>query len=208
MKAWEAIKKAIKPRNLIVIILLLVANSFAWFIYATEADTRMTAHVRAWKVIFEAGDNEVVDFVDIEVDTMYPGMDEFLYTITAYNRSDMKAKLDYKILTANFLGEEYITIEGKNEGKGDATNGTLTSDELVDMLENDFPFKISISLSAVEMVENTGEANYYIRVNWAFESGDDAADTYWGTKAAQYEEDYPDTPSINIELKITISQVL
>ena len=206
MKAWSSIKKAIKPKNLIILILLLVANSFAWFIYANEAETKMTAHVRAWRVIFEAGDNEITDYVDIEVDTMYPGMTDFIYTIEAYNRSEMSASLKYAILSANILGEEYITVEGRNDGLGAIEPTDKTSVELLDMLENDLAFSVIFELSSTTMNPETGSATYKITVKWPFESGDDEADTYWGTKAAKYEEENPGEPSITLDLKITIYQ--
>ena len=49
----------IKPSRLIFLIVLLAANSFAWFIYATRINTDVSVHVRAWNVIFESGDTEI-----------------------------------------------------------------------------------------------------------------------------------------------------
>ena len=205
---WEITKKVLTPRNIIVLIVLLVGNSFAWFIYATEVDNEMSARVRAWDVLFEAGDSPIVNYVDVDVDSMFPGMEDFIYTIKAYNRSEVEAKLSYVILNARILDEEYITKEGRGELGESPVLSDLTSAQLVTKLKTDYPFKINFSLTSTEMDADIGEAEYEITVKWLFESGNDAFDTLWGNKAAAFKKTHPEEPSIKMKIKITIMQKL
>lgn len=48
------ILKKIKLRNLIVLIILLAFNTYAWFIYTTRVSSELTAHVSSWDVEFIA----------------------------------------------------------------------------------------------------------------------------------------------------------
>ena len=206
MKKWAAIKKIIKPRNIIVLILLLAANTFAWFIYATKVDNSMTARVRGWNVLFESGDSPIVDNVAVDFAALYPGMEPSIYEIKAYNKSEVGAELSYTLLEADILGDHYVTVEGRGKNGETVQPGDLTSATFLAKLASDYPFKISITVTTVSMVAETGEAVYQIKVEWPYESGDDEADTLWGKKAAKYKEDYPTKSSITLVIEISITQ--
>ena len=45
------------------------------------------------------------------------------------------------------------------------------------------------------------------RSKWPFESGDDELDTNWGKLAYDYKKNYPDNPSIELKVKIYITQI-
>ena len=45
--------------RLLFVFFLIVGNTFAWFIFATRIDNTVDVHVKAWNVVFEAGDNIV-----------------------------------------------------------------------------------------------------------------------------------------------------
>ena len=204
----KTILNVFKTKHIVWLILLLAVNSFAWFVYATRADSQIGAHIKAWDILFEAGENEVTDYINVNVNAMYPGMEDFLYEIKASNRSEMPATISYTLLEANLLGEEIITVEGMNE-RGETLLGTeYTSAQLLQILEEDYPFSIKISLTNDELVMGVGEAFCQIEVVWPFESGDDAADTLWGKKSADYKKDNPDDPSIVLRVKIYITQTI
>src|SRR5574344_2016988 len=145
MTKWERIKKVLKPRHIIVLILLLVANSFAWFIYSTRVSNTMTAHVRAWDVLFESGDSPITDYITVTVDNMYPGMTAYHYELKAYNKSEVGATLTYTVLSANILGTTYTTVEGRAANNEAAVATDLTSDELVTKLKTGYPFAIAFA---------------------------------------------------------------
>ena len=206
----EDIKKKkislIKPSKLIFLIVLLASNTFAWFIYATKIDSNVSVHVRAWNVIFEAGDSQVTDTINLTVDSIYPGMDDYSYEIKAYNRSEVSASLSYQILSASILGEEYITKEGRAALGEEENEDDLTSQQLENKLLNDYPFSISIGISNVLIGIGNGEESYTLGVVWPYESNQDEIDTMWGINSYQYKESNPDSPSITLKVKVIITQ--
>jgi len=208
MNKWQALKKVVKPRTLIFLIILLTANSLAWFIYATEVDNEMSAHVRAWKVLFEAGDSPIVDFVEIDVENLYPGMEDEIHQITAYNSSDVSAYLTYTLLEASIMNDEFVSIEGRKNLGQPENPVDLASEDLLTKLYNDYPFKITISLTKSHLDAVYDEAVYTIKVEWPYESGDDALDTLWGKQAAAFKEANPDVATILLKIKISIVQAI
>ena len=54
MQKLIKIMKKIKIKNILILILLLLFNTYAWFIYTTKVSTDLTAHVSAWNVDFVA----------------------------------------------------------------------------------------------------------------------------------------------------------
>lgn len=205
IKLLKAILKHIKLKHYIILILLLSGNTFAWFIFSNQVNTSIDVHVRAWKVVFTDADKPISDYVNINVDELYPGT-TFQKVLDAYNESDVNAKITYKILSANILGDIYITKEGRNDNNETVLDTDLTSEELSQKLLNDYPFIISFEVSQESMEKEVGEANFTVNVNWEFESGDDERDTYWGNKAYEYKKTHPTDSCISIAVKIFVTQ--
>ena len=97
------IRKKIKLRTLIVLIMLLVFNTYAWFIYSTKVRGSLTAHIVSWDLEFVAGHEDTSTNVDFSVDRIYPGMEDYSKIVTANNRGEMPAKLTYKIIFSCML---------------------------------------------------------------------------------------------------------
>ena len=97
-KIVKIIKK-IKIKNIIILILLLIFNTYAWFVYATKVSSGLSVHVSSWNVEFSTGDNETTTNIVIEVERVYPGMDTFEKNITVKNKGEIKAELEYNILS-------------------------------------------------------------------------------------------------------------
>lgn len=204
-----SIKKTLKKvrlRHLIILTFLLMFNSFAWFIYATQVSNGVNAHVRSWKVMFKTGDTEISNYVEINIDNIYPGMETFKQEIKAYNMSEVMAAMSYEILEARILEETFITSEGKLDQGITPSQGDITSAQLVEKLKTNYPFKIDISISLVELNPELGESIYKIEVSWPYESGDDEVDTLWGEKAYYYHKNNPKSPSINLSIKLVAIQ--
>ena len=199
------ILKRIKITHLLVLIILLAANSYAWFIYVNNVSNRVDVHVRKWKVDFFDGD-EVVDYVNVEISNAYPGMTDYEKQVTAHNYSDLAATASYKILSANIMGDEYITQEGKADAGLTPTGTEMTSAELETKLTTEYPFVFGFNLSNTRLVALTGETTYSISLEWPYESGDDEADTYWGVRAYDFKEDNPTEPCIKLQIKVFITQ--
>ena len=196
----------LRPARILFLIVLLASNTFAWFIYATKIDSDVSVHVKAWNVIFEAGEHEVTDTISLDVDSIYPGMEDYTYEIKAYNRSDVSASLSYQILSARILDQEFITVNGREALGQEANPNDLTSDQLIQKLLNDYPFSISISTTNDTIALGNGEEKYLFEVVWPYESNHDDVDTMWGVNSYQYKESNPDNPSITLNVKIIITQ--
>ena len=197
--------KRVKLSHLILLTVLLAANSYAWFIYVNNVSNRINVHVRAWKVDFE-DDGQVVEEVNVAINNAYPGMQDYEKEVTAHNYSDLPATASYKILEAHIMGDDYVTVEGKQD-LGQTVNGDeLTSAELEAMLTGDYPFQFSFSLSQTNLAALNGSTDYTITLEWPYESGDDEADTYWGVRAYEFIEDNPSDPCISLRIKIYVTQ--
>ena len=203
---FKKILKKVKLSHLVLLVVLLAVNSYAWFIYVSQVSSTVDVHVRAWKINFVDGDDAITSYVDVSVENVYPGMTTYEKEIEAYNYGDITANIEYKVLEANIMGTSYVTLEGKNDAGLTPTGTEPTSAQLVSQLENDYPFKIEFDLSSSTISAQNGTATYEITVSWAYESGDDAEDTYWGNRAYDFMEDNPGDPCIELRIKIYIQQ--
>ena len=96
-----AIIKKIKPSTLIIAILLLMFNSYAWFIYATKVEVGFTAHVTSWNVEFDVGQGEESSTnIVIDLERIYPGMEDYEKESMHFNYSDSFCCRIYKSLLA------------------------------------------------------------------------------------------------------------
>lgn len=190
------ILKKIKLRNLIILLLLLMVNTFAWFIYATKVSTQLTVHVSSWNVEFVSGEDEIITNIEIVVDRMYPGMDEFERDIKVRNKGETPAMLTYQIKSLQIMDEIFEVSEESG----------ITSDDLENKIETEYPFKINIDAGENNIIEENGQGNFKVTVNWPFESGDDELDTYWGNKAYEYYSLNPGSQSIILKLELIATQ--
>lgn len=196
----------IKPTHLVLLIVLFAGNTFAWFIYATKVNSDVSVHVRSWNIVFQTEDNEVTNNIPINVDNVYPGMEDFRFNVNAYNRSEVSANMTYQVLSARILDTEYITVEEKQRLGLTVNQDDFTCEQLEEMLANDFPFKITINISDSTIDLENGVETYSVMVRWPFESDNDEVDTLWGTNAYTFKQNNPSSPSIVINIRISITQ--
>lgn len=185
--------KKVKLKTIILLIVFLSFNSYAWFIYATKVSGGISAHITSWNIKFRAGEKEVTTNVVFEVDKIYPGMEPQMKTLTAYNVGEMKALLEYNIRTIRILDETYTVSE------------TFTQDKLIEKL-NEYPFKLTFEIDNTNLDEENGSADFDIKLVWNFESGDDALDTKWGERAYEYNKNHPSSSSIYVEVDVSATQ--
>lgn len=185
----------VKLRTLFLLAITLASNSFAWFIYSTKVSNSITARVKSWNVNFEVGSGgETEEFIEINVDSLYPGMNEYKEELTASNSGETPARIYYEVISANVLGDDLL-------GTG------RTSEEIINGLRNDYPFKIDFSISNTVISALGGKEIISITVSWPYESGNDADDTMWGNRAYDFHKTNPDIASINLVVKITAVQI-
>lgn len=202
----KVIKKKVKLRYLLLLIVLLASNTFAWFIYNTQVDNKIDVHVRAWRIVLTKEDSQISDYVTFNVQNVYPGMTDYTDSLKVYNQGEVGATLRYTIMSANILGTEYISKEGRAEKGENAVDTDLSSGELEQKLASDFPFKISFKMGKDSLAVEEDETTYTLTVTWAYESGDDAMDTYYGNLAYDYIHNNPNTSCITLKVKIDIAQ--
>lgn len=186
--------KKTKLSTLLLLALLFASNSFAWFVYSTRVQNSVSAYVRAWNVAFEIGTEPSVNYINIDISDVYPGMTTYTRNIKASNNGDTPAELSYEVLSATLFGVTYEPDEN------------MTSAELAHMLANDYPFKINITLSTDVIAVGAHDEYYSISVSWPYESGDDLTDTYWGNQAYDYHLAHPSDSSITMQIKIIATQ--
>ena len=193
-KIFKIIKK-IKLRHLIILLFLLMFNTYAWFIYTTKVNTTIDAHVSSWNVEFISKEGGVESNLLVSVDKIYPGMTPFEYDVNVKNEGEMKAKLDYEIRTIRIMDDNYIVSD------------TLSSQDIENQIKQKYPFKINIISNDSKMDPKGGTGNFKIIVSWDYESGDDSKDTEYGNKAYQFYKDNPDEKSIEMNLILKAVQV-
>lgn len=185
--------KKVKLKTIILLIIFLSFNSYAWFIYATKVSSGISAHITSWNVRFRAGEEEITTNVVFEVEKIYPGMEPQKKTLTAYNEGEMKALLEYSIKEVRVLGDSY------------RVSNTFTEEQLIEKLA-EYPFKLTFAIDNTNLDAENGSADFDISLTWEFESGNDNLDTYWGEKAYEYNKNHPNTSSIYVEVIVSASQ--
>lgn len=190
------LKKKIKLRMVFFLALTITANTFAWFIYANKVEGGINARVKAWNVLFEVNEGEQVQYIDFDVASIYPGMETYSHSLRVTNKGESYAKLSYEVMSANILGD-YIEAD---------KDSTITPELLLYSLRTDYPFKINPTFDKFDLAP--GEVGTFtLVVSWPYESGDDEADTFWGSKAYDFHAENPDESSMRITLKIMATQV-
>lgn len=194
-KICKALKK-IKLKNLVILLLLLVFNTYAWFIYASKVSMRITASVSSWNVEFVSDAGETVTNIDVDVERIYPGMETFEKKVEVHNKGETAATLSYEIKSLKIMDDLYETT-------GDSG---LTSDDIENKIEQEYPFKILIEKDDAGLAVENGIGSFTIKVEWPYESGDDELDTTWGNKAYEYYSLNPGEKSIEMKLELVATQ--
>ena len=191
-KRKKTIKK-VKFKTLFLLMITLASNSFAWFIYTTKVSSNISAKVREWNVSFDVNGENVEKTIEINIDSLYPGMTTYTQTLTASNSGEARAQISYEVIRANILGD-------------DLTGMNYSDIQIINYLRSYYPFSIDFHVSN-DIVQSNSEETITISVSWPYESGQDEEDTKWGNLAYTYHSSHPDTPSIDLSIKITAYQI-
>lgn len=184
------LKKRIRKRTLFFLIIALMANTFAWFIYSNKVSNSITTGVKSWKITFDQDGQTLEQNVVFDFDDIYPGVNDQEKSINITNDGEMKAYISYKIEFIQIF-DDIFTIDN------------YSSLELENILNNNYPFKIVFSNDDEINIGNT--ASFKVHLTWPFESGDDEKDTYYGKKSYEFKQNSNDS-QIKIKVKIKASQ--
>ncbi len=187
------LKKTLGIKTLLILIVLLSFNTYAWFVFSSRVDTEMGAKVRSWNITFLQDNQSISQSLTFDIDDIYPGMNNYLDEVVITNNGDTNAVVDFEITSVRILDTTY-TVDSEN-----------TSSDIIDMLESDFPFKIILGVDN-NIIVPSGSSTFSVNVIWNFEENDDSVDTLWGENAYTYNHTHSDMPSISINLIIHIDQ--
>ncbi len=194
-KVFYVIKKKVKLSNLILLIVLLMFNSYAWFIYNTKVSTSLNAKIEAWDIKYISNGIIEMQNIILDVEKIYPGMDTFTHNITVNNNGDTDAELSFAVRKVEILGQVY------------QVNESTTPEALYNKLQNDFPFKVTVTLGSTHLPAHTGTTTVNVKLEWQYESGNDELDTEYGTNAYNFITEHPDTPCVHLEIELRAKQV-
>lgn len=187
------LRKTLGLKTLIILIVLLSFNTYAWFVFSNHVNTEMGAKVRAWNITFSQNDDDVSQSLTFDVNDIYPGMPSYHDEVSITNNGDTNAVVSFEMESVRILDNTYVV---------DANN---TSDDIVNMLKNDYPFKVLIGVNNPNLVPFS-TSTFSVDVIWNFEENLDSVDTLWGENAYTYNHTHPNMPSISINLTIHIDQ--
>lgn len=186
------LKKRLRRRTLFFLILALMANTFAWFIYSNKVSNNITTGVKSWKINFKQDGVDIVNNVEFKIDSIYPGMPDYTNSLSITNIGETAANISYEVEEIKILDEFY-------------NSDMYSSTDLINRLKDNYPFKMNFSINNQEV--GTGQTSEFtFSLVWPYESGHDEADTYWGKKSASFKEQYPDKEQIAIKVKIIAGQ--
>lgn len=191
IEVLKIILKRTKISTLIMLIVTFASASFAWFIYATKVSAGITAHIDMWNIVFTTEDNQISETVNFVIPHLYPGMDDYEDSISAYNMGEKQAQISYEVMSVKILGVNY-----------DVSNQT----QIISRLQNDFPFHITFDLTSETLDTSVGSSTFTVYCEWDYESGNDTLDTYWGQQSYTYNSNNPGAPSIELTVKIQAVQ--
>lgn len=186
------LKKRLRRRTLFFLILTLMANTFAWFIYSNKVSNNITTGVKSWEINFKQDGVDIVNNVEFKIDSIYPGMPDYTNSLSITNVGETAANISYEVEEIKILDEFY-------------NSDMYSSTDLINRLKDNYPFKMNFSINNQEV--GTGQTSEFtFSLVWPYESGHDEADTYWGKKSASFKEQYPDKEQIAIKVKIIAGQ--
>ena len=198
----KALKKRFSIFHLLFIIVLLAANTFAWFIYMDKISSDIDVRVKAWNASFRFNNQQMEDYVNFTVDDIYPGMTPYQQALAVTNDGEMDANLTYEIVSITVMGDTYTT-----------ENGDITEEQLINIMNNNYPFRITVTTSQSLISHDGGAALFYIHVTWPYESynsngiSNDELDTYWGNRAYTFKQSNPNLPCIKVRVKLSAIQI-
>ena len=110
-KVLNVIKKKVKLSNLILLVVLLMFNSYAWFIYNTKVNTSISAKIEAWDIAYISDGIRETQNIILDVEKIYPGMTTYTHQITVNNNGDTEAELSFAVKKVEILGQVYEVNE-------------------------------------------------------------------------------------------------
>lgn len=208
-------KKKIKLKTIILVIFSLIMTTFAWFAYSKILNTSLNIHMISWDMEYYIGSVKQTNPIGINVDTLYPTMNEFVQTIDIKNNGESLVDIEYFVESVTVAG---ISFELVQEGETNTeenyiilTPSVLETDETTGVkkstgaITNDvtnLPFTVEVEYSP--QVQPFGQGYLKVMVNWIGDN--DLLDSKWGYIVGEYLNNNPSESAMSIELSINSYQ--
>lgn len=207
---------------LLVIFLIMVSSTFAWFIYNKTVDMALHAHVKAWNIQLGEED-ESEDKYEISIDALYPGMTSIDTTVAGggipiVNNGELAADISIRISSLTLFG--VVQEAGKDYE-------LVVSDDGKTFTVEGYPFVLTFTLGASKVSGGGGTSALNYSLVWDFDNDEaecmqdedgnqldynrcDAEDTELGEKSYEFSEankDLTNPPSsLIIEMEMDVTQ--
>lgn len=188
---------------ILIVILLLVVNTYAWFIFNSDVNLAINTQVKSWTIEFKENGQVLENEVELEIDSIYPGMEEQYKEITIENKGEIAAELEYKVTAIELFGERKAI--GEN----------CTAEEFVEYM-NTLPFIVKVGLDSDLIETDNKAANCKITFNWPYGENEnnsiitekDEIDTKLGIQAYEFNSlpENKGIPNVRIEMTLLAKQ--
>lgn len=184
---------------ILIVVLLLTANTFAWFLFNKSINMSIESKVKSWNLNFSDNGQMIEEAVTFEIESIYPGMPDESKTIIVTNNGEIAADIRYEIKSITLLGESKIV--GEN----------CTKQELDDYI-NSLPFIIKVEQEKDYIESGGDEVTLKISFDWPFEDEQDTAaitekdklDTELGQKAYEYNNSTGNVEGYNFKMELEL----
>lgn len=202
---------------LIIIFLMMVSSTFAWFVYNKTVNMALITHVKSWNI--ELGDDKEGDTYEIKIDDLYPGMATIDTAngggIPIVNNGEIAADISIEIISITLFGELQTLGTDYDIVRTDAVSGT-------EFKIDGYPFILVFKLSSDYLTSGaSGNLNYTLE--WDYENSEaecmqdasgnaldynrcDAEDTAFGEKSYEFSSANPNDSSLIIQMKMNVTQ--
>ena len=216
----EILKSDLKIKTVMILVMTLLVNTYAWFIYVDTVSTKLQMHIKGWNFNMTNvdPDNEFL----FQVEEVYPGMDPSSKTMTAQNLGETHSTVRCEFEQIRVFDDVYRV--GQTYTKPDGSTAEYTSDDLFDLL-NSYPFKTTIYFDTTQYIgvpiqmdpsegTNISEMDIKFEVKWDYEIAGDAAavaaqdaiDTEWGEKAYEFKKTNTSDYCVEVKLRVVAEQ--
>lgn len=215
-KRINFLKKDVKAKTIILVIMTLLVNTYAWFIYVSTVSTSIQMHIKGWN--FEITNIDDDEFI-FQVEEVYPGMDTVSKSMTAKNLGETDARLTCEFQEIRVFDEVFKNGDPIAGGNG----ATYTSADLFNLLKT-YPFQTNIYIGntlydgdSIDVNSGT-QLDIKFEISWQYEVGtteeeieaQDKIDTEWGEKAYDFMSDPANAGNkynVEVKLKVIAEQV-
>lgn len=203
---------------LIILLLIMISSTFAWFIYNKTVDLSLQTHVKAWNISL-GDESDTEDGYEISIAALYPGMTSIDTAVAGggipiVNNGELAAAISINIESITLFGVEQVagtdyTLNVSEDGKTFTVAG--------------YPFVLTFILDASQINSGGRSALNYSLV-WDYDNTEadcmkdldgneidynrcDVEDTEMGEASYEYSQSNPGASSLVIKMKMDVTQV-